>query len=68
MNFVELAAAEPASGEVTPSRAPMIQSLNLPAKRRKKFARFQKYVHENPNLLAMNDQNEMILEGTTRWI
>ena len=61
--FVEQAAAEPGSVEVTPSTAPMFQSLKLPANRSKKFATFLKFVDENPNLLAKNDQKEMILEG-----
>ena len=49
--------------EVAPSTAPMFQSLKLPANRSKKFAKFLKFVDENPSLIAKNDQNEMILEG-----
>ena len=63
MTFVEEAAAEPGSVEVAPSTAPMFQSLKLPANRSKKFAKFLKFVDDNPNLLAKNEQNEMILEG-----
>ena len=61
--IMEQAAAEPGSVEVTPSTAPMFQSLKLPANRSKKFAKFLKFVDDNPNLLAKNEQNEMILEG-----
>ena len=62
MPYIEETAAEPGSVEVTPSMAPIFQSFKLPAIRRKKFANFLKFVDENPNLIA-NDQNEMILEG-----
>ena len=61
--FREQAAAEPGSVEVTPSTAPMSQSLKLPAKRSKKFAKLLKFVDENPNLLPKNEQSEIILEG-----
>ena len=63
MTYLEETAAEPGSVEVAPSIAAMFQSLKLPANRSKMFAKFLKFVDENPNLLAKNDQKEMILEG-----
>ena len=63
MPFLEEAASEHGSVEVTPSTVPMFQSLKTPANRSKKVAKFLKFVDENPNLLAKNEQNEMILEG-----
>ena len=43
----------------------MFQALNLPANHKKKFAKFLQFVEENTDLIAMNEQNEMVLERKT---
>ena len=43
----------------------MFQAVNLPANRKKKFNKFLKFVEENPDLIAKNEQKEMVLEGKT---
>ena len=63
MTVVKEAAPEPASNEVAQFAASMFQSLKLPANGSDRFAKFLKFVDQNPNLIATNDQNEMIVEG-----
>ena len=43
----------------------MFQAVNLPANRKKKLAKFLKFVQENPDLIVKNEQNEMVVEGKT---
>ena len=63
--IVEESGTAPATIDVTPSEPPMFQAVNLPANRKKKFNKFLKFVEENPDLPAKNDQNEMVVEGRT---
>ena len=43
----------------------MFQAVNLPPNRKKKFNKFLKFVKENPDLIAKNELNEMVVEGKT---
>ena len=63
--IVEEGGTAPATIDVTPSEHPMFQAVNLPANRMKRFAKFLKFVEENPDLIAKNEQNEMVVEGKT---
>ena len=63
--IVEEGRTAPATIDVTPSEPPMFQAVNVPANRKKKFAKFLKFVEDNPDLIAKNEQNELIVEGKT---
>ena len=63
--IVERSRTAPATIEVTPPEPQMFQAVNLPANRKKKFNKFLKFVQENPDLLAKNEQTEMLVEGKT---
>ena len=39
--------------------------MNLPANRKNKFNNFLKFLEENPDIIAKNEQNEMVVEGKT---
>ena len=61
---MEEGGTSPATIDVTPSEPPMFQAVNLPANRKNKFKQFLKFV-ENPELIAKNEQNEMVVDGKT---
>ena len=63
--IVEEGGTAPASIDVTAPELPMFQAVNLPANRKKKFAKFLKFVEDNPDLIAKKDQNEMVVDGKT---
>ena len=63
--IVEEGGTAPASMEVTPSELPLFQPVNLPANRKKKFNKFLKFVEDNPDLIARNEMNEMVVECKT---
>ena len=63
--IVEEGGTAPATIDVASSEPPLFQAVNLPANRKKKFNKFLKFVEENPELIAKNDQNEMVVEGRT---
>ena len=62
---VDAGAFAPASTDVTRSEPPMFEGVNLPANLKKKFNKFLKFVEENPDLIAKNEQNAMVVEGKT---
>ena len=57
------AVAAPTAAEGDVATGTMLDASMLPTQYAKKFARFQKFVGNNPTLISKNAQNEMIVEG-----